>query len=88
MPDSSELRSLRASDDKLSTSLSVDHVEFVLGICEVVWGCGDSIVLGTDLSLLLSEVSLPPLILVSPTSNNLMHTVLLNLTLLSQKGFC
>lgn len=54
----------------------------------MVWGCGDSIVLGTDLSLLLSEVSLPPLILVSPTSNNLMHTVLLNLTLLSQKGFC
>lgn len=52
--------SLRA----LSTSLSVHPVELVLGICEVVWG--GSIVLGTYLSVLLSEVSLPPLTLVCP----------------------
>lgn len=50
----------------LSTSLSVHHVELVLGICEVVWGCGGSIVAGPYLSVLLSEVSLPPLSLVCP----------------------
>lgn len=71
-----------------SSSLSVYHVELVLGRYEVVWGCGDSIVLGTYLSVLLSEAPLPLLILVSPTSNTLMQTVLLNLTLLSQKSFC
>lgn len=62
VPDSSGTVSLRA----LSTSLSVHHVELVLGICEVVWGCGGSIASGTYLSVLLSEVSQPPLILVCP----------------------
>lgn len=73
---------------KLRPSSSVHHLELVLGIWEVVWGWGDSIVLGTYLSVLLSEVSLPPVILACSTSNNLIHSVLLSLTLLSQKGFC
>lgn len=52
---------------KPSTFFSVHHpIELALGRWEVVWGCGDSTVLGTYLSVLLSEVSLPPLTLVSP----------------------
>lgn len=47
----------------------------------------DSIVLGTYLSVLLLR-SHSPSSSSSPISNPLMHIVLLNLSLLSQKAFC
>ena len=47
-----------------SASLSVHHRELVWGD-EAVWGSADSTALGTCLSVLLSEVSLPLLFLFS-----------------------
>lgn len=68
------------------------HLCLPCRICSGEKGCGaemcDSTVLGNYWLVLLSEVPQARPILVFPTSITLMHTVLLNLTLLSQKDFC